>query len=114
MKRILHFENGTEDHILFMKALMLPVRMIDRTGLRFTVLKMEHRTTMFLKSMPVPACPLFFKVLFLCHLQTPAEGASTAILAATASQLEGVGGCCFSNGERTESADITYDHNVRS
>uniref|UniRef100_A0A8C7LH24 Polyprenol dehydrogenase n=1 Tax=Oncorhynchus kisutch TaxID=8019 RepID=A0A8C7LH24_ONCKI len=45
---------------------------------------------------------------------TPAEGASTAILAATASQLEGVGGCYFYNGERTESADITYDHNVRA
>uniref|UniRef100_A0A4W5R9M5 Dehydrogenase/reductase (SDR family) X-linked n=1 Tax=Hucho hucho TaxID=62062 RepID=A0A4W5R9M5_9TELE len=50
------------------------------------------------------------KMLF----RTPAEGASTAILAATASQLEGVGGCYFYNGERTESADMTYDHNVRA
>uniref|UniRef100_A0A674EQ94 Dehydrogenase/reductase (SDR family) X-linked n=2 Tax=Salmo trutta TaxID=8032 RepID=A0A674EQ94_SALTR len=50
------------------------------------------------------------KMLF----RIPAEGASTAILAATASQLEGVGGCYFYNGERTESADITYDHNVRA
>uniref|UniRef100_A0A4W5N8A3 Dehydrogenase/reductase (SDR family) X-linked n=1 Tax=Hucho hucho TaxID=62062 RepID=A0A4W5N8A3_9TELE len=50
------------------------------------------------------------KMLF----RTPAEGASTAILAATASQLEGVGGCYFYNGERIESADMTYDHNVRA
>ncbi|XP_042180012.1 dehydrogenase/reductase SDR family member on chromosome X-like isoform X2 [Oncorhynchus tshawytscha] len=52
----------------------------------------------------------FAKMMF----RTPAEGASTSILAATASQLEGVGGCYFYNGERTESADITYDHNVRA
>jgi hypothetical protein len=86
---------------------------LTELGFQFTILKMEQRTTMFLKNMPVPAV-LFFNVLFLCHLQTPAEGASTAILAATASQLEGVGGCYFYNGERTESADITYDHNVRA
>ncbi|XP_067116082.1 dehydrogenase/reductase SDR family member on chromosome X [Osmerus mordax] len=45
------------------------------------------------------------KMLF----RTPAEGASTAIYAATASELEGVGGCYLYNGGKTQSADITYD-----
>ena len=96
-----------------MKALVLPFQMIDRTGL--SVYNFENGTEDHYVS-EEHACPChsFFNVLFLCHLQTPAEGASTAILAATASQLEGVGGCYFYNGERTESADITYDHNVRA
>ncbi|KAL1021830.1 hypothetical protein UPYG_G00018590 [Umbra pygmaea] len=50
------------------------------------------------------------KILF----RTPAEGASTAILAASACQLEGIGGCYLYNGAKTKSADITYDHHVQA
>ncbi|KAM6945415.1 LOW QUALITY PROTEIN: polyprenol dehydrogenase [Aplochiton taeniatus] len=50
------------------------------------------------------------KILF----RSPAEGASTAIYAATASELEGVGGCYLYNGEKTKSADVTYDAAVQA
>ncbi|XP_034145612.1 dehydrogenase/reductase SDR family member on chromosome X isoform X2 [Esox lucius] len=50
------------------------------------------------------------KMLF----RTPAEGASTALLAATASQLEGVGGCYLYNGQKTKSAEITYHQDVQA
>lgn len=50
------------------------------------------------------------KMLF----RSPAEGASTAIYAATAPELEGVGGCYLYNGEKTDSSDVTYDTEVQA
>lgn len=50
------------------------------------------------------------KMLF----RTPAEGASTAIYAASASELEGVGGLYLYNGEKTQSADITYEEDLQA
>ncbi|XP_056157158.1 dehydrogenase/reductase SDR family member on chromosome X [Lampris incognitus] len=50
------------------------------------------------------------KLLF----RTPAEGASTAVYAAAASEMEGVGGCYLYNGKRMQSADITYKADVQA
>lgn len=50
------------------------------------------------------------KMLF----RTPAEGASTAIYAASASELEGVGGLYLYNGKKTQSADITYEEDLQA
>ncbi|KAJ8003615.1 hypothetical protein DPEC_G00150180 [Dallia pectoralis] len=50
------------------------------------------------------------KMLF----RSPAEGASTAILAATATELEGIGGCYLYNGKRTKSAGVTYQRDVQA
>ncbi|KAM9328685.1 polyprenol dehydrogenase isoform 2-T2 [Pholidichthys leucotaenia] len=49
------------------------------------------------------------KILF----RTPAEGASTAIYAAAASEMEGVGGCYLYNGKKTQSADLSYDSELQ-
>ncbi|XP_034720841.1 dehydrogenase/reductase SDR family member on chromosome X isoform X4 [Etheostoma cragini] len=45
------------------------------------------------------------KLLF----RTPAEGASTSVYAAAASEMEGVGGCYLYNGHRKQSSDTSYD-----
>ncbi|XP_071758216.1 polyprenol dehydrogenase [Centroberyx gerrardi] len=50
------------------------------------------------------------KLLF----RTPAEGASTAIYAAAASEMDGVGGCYLYNGQKTQSADITYEADIQA
>ncbi|XP_071384597.1 polyprenol dehydrogenase [Centroberyx affinis] len=50
------------------------------------------------------------KLLF----RTPAEGASTAIYAAAASEMDAVGGCYLYNGQKTQSADITYEADVQA
>ncbi|XP_034029393.1 dehydrogenase/reductase SDR family member on chromosome X isoform X2 [Thalassophryne amazonica] len=50
------------------------------------------------------------KLLF----RTPAEGASTAIYAAVASEMEGVGGCYLYNGQKTQSSPVSYDSNVQA
>uniref|UniRef100_W5LQZ8 Polyprenol dehydrogenase n=1 Tax=Astyanax mexicanus TaxID=7994 RepID=W5LQZ8_ASTMX len=49
------------------------------------------------------------KLLF----RTPAEGASTAIYAAAASELEGVGGLYLYNGRKTESSVTSYDEQLQ-
>ncbi|XP_058885006.1 dehydrogenase/reductase SDR family member on chromosome X isoform X3 [Acipenser ruthenus] len=46
--------------------------------------------------------------------RTPEEGASTSIYAAAAPELEGVGGCYLYNGQRTKSADASYDEELQS
>ncbi|KAM4601798.1 polyprenol dehydrogenase isoform 2-T3 [Polymixia lowei] len=50
------------------------------------------------------------KLLF----RSAAEGASTAVYAAAASELEGVGGCYLYNGKKTQSADVTYEADVQA
>lgn len=49
-----------------------------------------------------------------CPSQTPAEGASTAIYAAVASEMEGVGGCYLYNGQKTKSSDSSYDSELQA
>ncbi|XP_051283257.1 dehydrogenase/reductase SDR family member on chromosome X isoform X1 [Dicentrarchus labrax] len=46
--------------------------------------------------------------------RTPAEGASITIYAATASEMEGVGGCYLYNGEKRQSSDISYDFELQA
>ncbi|XP_072513408.1 polyprenol dehydrogenase isoform X2 [Salminus brasiliensis] len=50
------------------------------------------------------------KLLF----RTPAEGASTGIYAAAASELEGVGGLYLYNGRKTESSVTSYDEQLQA
>ncbi|XP_041638191.1 dehydrogenase/reductase SDR family member on chromosome X isoform X2 [Cheilinus undulatus] len=50
------------------------------------------------------------KILF----RTPAEGASIALLAAAASEMEGVGACYLYNGEKRPSASASYDAELQS
>nr|XP_046238516.1 dehydrogenase/reductase SDR family member on chromosome X [Scatophagus argus] len=50
------------------------------------------------------------KILF----RTPAEGASIAIYAAAASEMEGLGGCYLYNGEKKQSSDISYDSELQA
>ncbi|CAI5637645.1 unnamed protein product [Oreochromis niloticus] len=50
------------------------------------------------------------KILF----RTPAEGASTAVYAAAASEMEGVGGCYLYNGQKTQSAGVSYDSELQA
>ncbi|XP_039979079.1 dehydrogenase/reductase SDR family member on chromosome X isoform X2 [Xiphias gladius] len=50
------------------------------------------------------------KILF----RTPAEGASTAIYTAAASEMEGVGGCYLYNGQKTQSSDLSYDSELQA
>ncbi|XP_029926193.1 polyprenol dehydrogenase isoform X2 [Myripristis murdjan] len=50
------------------------------------------------------------KLLF----RTPAEGASTAVYAAAASEMEGVGGWYLYNGQKTQSADVTYNTDIQA
>ncbi|XP_041940115.1 dehydrogenase/reductase SDR family member on chromosome X-like isoform X1 [Alosa sapidissima] len=45
---------------------------------------------------------------------TAAQGASTAIFAATAAELEGVGGCYLHNGRRARSAAASYDEALQA
>ncbi|XP_069578722.1 polyprenol dehydrogenase [Brachyistius frenatus] len=45
------------------------------------------------------------KILF----RTPAQGASIAIYAAAAAEMEGVGGCYLYNGRKTQSSYLSYD-----
>ncbi|XP_016145667.1 dehydrogenase/reductase SDR family member on chromosome X-like isoform X4 [Sinocyclocheilus grahami] len=52
----------------------------------------------------------FAKLLF----RTPAEGASTAIYAAAASELEGIGGLYLYNGCKTESSALSYDERLQN
>lgn len=52
----------------------------------------------------------FAKLLF----RTPAEGASTAIYAAAASELEGIGGLYLYNGRKTESSALSYDKRLQT
>nr|XP_023677382.1 dehydrogenase/reductase SDR family member on chromosome X isoform X1 [Paramormyrops kingsleyae] len=52
-----------------------------------------------------PVARLFFR--------TPAEGASTAIYAAVAPEMEGVGSCYLYNGQRTRSSDASYDEDLQ-
>ncbi|XP_072307484.1 polyprenol dehydrogenase [Eucyclogobius newberryi] len=49
------------------------------------------------------------KILF----RTPAEGASTTVFAAVSSQMEGVGGTYLYNGEKTRSAQLSYDSELQ-
>ncbi|KAJ3584071.1 hypothetical protein NHX12_014567 [Muraenolepis orangiensis] len=53
-----------------------------------------------------PFTGLFFR--------TPAEGASTAVYAAAAAEMEGVGGRYLYNGEDRPSADCTYDVDLQA
>ncbi|XP_062384017.1 dehydrogenase/reductase SDR family member on chromosome X isoform X2 [Sardina pilchardus] len=46
--------------------------------------------------------------------RTPAEGASTALLAAVATELEGVGGCYLYNGQRAASSETSYDQDLQT
>ncbi|XP_066517581.1 dehydrogenase/reductase SDR family member on chromosome X isoform X2 [Hoplias malabaricus] len=46
--------------------------------------------------------------------RTPAEGASTAIYAAAASEVEGAGGLYLYNGRKTESSVISYDEQLQA
>lgn len=48
------------------------------------------------------------------HPQTPAEGASTAVYAAAASEMEGVGGCYLYNGKKGQSSDSSYDMELQA
>lgn len=48
------------------------------------------------------------------HPQTPTEGASTAIYAAAASELEGIGGLYLYNGRKTESSALSYDERLQT
>ncbi|XP_031414707.1 dehydrogenase/reductase SDR family member on chromosome X isoform X3 [Clupea harengus] len=50
------------------------------------------------------------KLLF----RTPAEGASTALYAALATELEGVGGCYLYNGRRAASSETSYDQELQA
>ncbi|XP_063321987.1 dehydrogenase/reductase SDR family member on chromosome X isoform X4 [Pelmatolapia mariae] len=50
------------------------------------------------------------KILF----RTPAEGASTAVYAAAASEMEGVGSCYLYNGQKTQSAGVSYDSELQA
>ncbi|XP_067349316.1 dehydrogenase/reductase SDR family member on chromosome X isoform X3 [Channa argus] len=50
------------------------------------------------------------KILF----RTPAEGASTAIYTAAASEMEGVGGCYLYNGQKTQSLDVSYNSELQA
>ncbi|XP_048052909.1 dehydrogenase/reductase SDR family member on chromosome X isoform X2 [Megalobrama amblycephala] len=52
----------------------------------------------------------FAKLLF----RTPAEGASTAIYAAAASELEGTGGLYLYNGRKTESSALSCDEQLQT
>ncbi|XP_016089571.1 dehydrogenase/reductase SDR family member on chromosome X-like isoform X4 [Sinocyclocheilus grahami] len=52
----------------------------------------------------------FAKLLF----RTPAEGASTAIYTAAASELEGIGGLYLYNGRKTESSALSYDQRLQT
>uniref|UniRef100_A0A9J7XD72 Dehydrogenase/reductase X-linked n=1 Tax=Cyprinus carpio carpio TaxID=630221 RepID=A0A9J7XD72_CYPCA len=52
----------------------------------------------------------FAKLLF----RTPAEGASTAIYAAAASELEGIGGLYLYNGRKTESSALSHDQRLQN
>ncbi|XP_063069350.1 dehydrogenase/reductase SDR family member on chromosome X-like isoform X2 [Engraulis encrasicolus] len=45
---------------------------------------------------------------------SPAQGASTAILAAAASELEGVGGCYLHNGRKTRSSAASNDASLQA
>ncbi|XP_031416629.1 dehydrogenase/reductase SDR family member on chromosome X isoform X1 [Clupea harengus] len=45
---------------------------------------------------------------------TPAQGASTAIFAAAAPELEGVGGCYLHNGRRARSSGDSYDEALQA
>lgn len=56
----------------------------------------------------------FEAVVVLCFAQTPAEGASTAVYAAAASEMEGVGGCYLYNGQKTQSAGVSYDSELQA
>lgn len=49
-----------------------------------------------------------------CPSQTPAEGASITIFAAAASELEGVGSCYLYNGQKRQSANISYDSELQA
>lgn len=50
------------------------------------------------------------KILF----RTPAEGASIALLAAAASEFEGVGACYLYNGEKRPSAEASYNTELQA
>uniref|UniRef100_A0A4W6EFK6 Dehydrogenase/reductase (SDR family) X-linked n=1 Tax=Lates calcarifer TaxID=8187 RepID=A0A4W6EFK6_LATCA len=50
------------------------------------------------------------KILF----RSPAEGASTAIYTAAASEMEGVGGCYLYNGQKTQSSDLSYNSELQA
>uniref|UniRef100_A0A6I8RK05 Polyprenol dehydrogenase n=1 Tax=Xenopus tropicalis TaxID=8364 RepID=A0A6I8RK05_XENTR len=51
------------------------------------------------------AARLFFK--------TAEEGAATSIYASVAPELEGIGGCYLYNGQKTKSADISYNEDLQ-
>ncbi|CAJ1087171.1 dehydrogenase/reductase SDR family member on chromosome X [Xyrichtys novacula] len=50
------------------------------------------------------------KILF----RTPAEGASITLLAAAASEFEGIGSCYLYNGEKRPSAKVSYDPELQA
>ncbi|XP_051882118.1 dehydrogenase/reductase SDR family member on chromosome X [Pristis pectinata] len=45
--------------------------------------------------------------------QTPSQGASTVIYAAVSPDLEGSGGFYLTNGQKTKSADVSYDEDLQ-
>ncbi|XP_059408435.1 dehydrogenase/reductase SDR family member on chromosome X-like [Carassius carassius] len=47
-------------------------------------------------------------------IMTPAEGASTAIYAAAASELKGIGGLSPYNGRKMEPSALSYDERLHS
>ena len=53
-------------------------------------------------------------VCIVCPPQPPAEGASISVYAATASEMEGVGGCYLYNGQKTKSSDSSYDSELQA
>ncbi|MBN3320507.1 DHRSX reductase, partial [Atractosteus spatula] len=61
-------------------------------------------------SWPTQLCKqLLSRLLF----KSPEQGASTSVYAAASPELEGVGGCYLYNGQRTKSADASYDEELQ-
>lgn len=57
----------------------------------------------------------FYAVSFSCAslVQTPAEGASTSVYTAAASELEGLGGLYLYNGQEKTSSASSYDKQLQ-
>lgn len=50
----------------------------------------------------------------VCPSQTPAEGASVTVYAAAASEMEAVGGCYLYNGQKIQSAQLSYESDLQA
>ncbi|XP_063306245.1 dehydrogenase/reductase SDR family member on chromosome X [Pelobates fuscus] len=51
-------------------------------------------------------------IAWLCF-KTPEEGAATSVYASVSPELEGVGGCYLYNGQKTKSADKSYNEDLQ-